>query len=528
MCKVSTDQGPIEADKDRPDFAQLVANLTRRGPGRIEFVRLEHPSGGVLTLGAKSSRDGERLLRFRHVQADGVIHCTKRVEERPKLEGQLSEFFATGARGNHLAWIKTKSFSFDAVAGETRSQPLPQQKNLPPPFTSLSHSVNPTKLLHGSPVALRKYFLGDFPLTIGIKLYCAFCGGLLLISLVYGIRTLFIAAETREIRRKTEELTQSQEFQRKLKEEADSNKAKARFEEQVKARPAAVQTSPKPVPEPQVMVANQVTAEALITRLNGILFSGSQRNIKVSAKISEASIKDSTLAFCLSTLTEAPAGTHSVRADYQIPLSALRNAKRHVEDTGLGAIKFIVEAPVEQRPFAVKVREYSTGAYAGNTSQGAPIEGREAVFGFTFETQAEATDFLALWERFVGELTAQSTASLDPATVPLAASSPSKTIIGSTTGEVGGLLNGWTTRKSNRWTAVRPIVYFIKDVEIIVSYRAGKAVGVAVIDKPGSGISPISPGRFTELVALIGGQPKSGDISRDESGIREFSVGDAD
>lgn len=102
-------------------------------------------------------------------------------------------------------------------------------------------------------------------------------------------------------------------------------------------------------------------------------------------------------------------------------------------------------------------------------------------------------------------------------------------IIGSTQQEVEELLKGWTVRKSNRSTASRPVVYYIKDVEVIVSYQGGKAVGVAVIDKPGSGISPIPQKRFDELIALIGGgQPKAKDITRDSSGIREFSVGDAD
>lgn len=504
-CHISTDQGQIEADEGCLDFARLAADLTRRGPGQIEFVRLEHPSGGVLTLGAKTSRDGERLLRFRHVQADGVIQCTKRVEERPKLVGQLSEFFATGARGNHLAWIPTSSLIFDAEEANTR---LRQQ----PHYPSALQNANQEPLRFNRPASgAWKEFMLPFAGVLLLILWGQSCAD----------------KEAKKQNEAAERAAERAEWWRKHDEE---KLAKGRSDEQLKARPAAVQTSlkPNPVPEPQVMVANQVTAEALITRLNGIQFSGGQRNIKVSMTISDAAIKDSTLAFCLSTLTEAPAGTHSVRADYQMPLSALRNAKRHVEDTGLGAIKFIVEAPGEQKPFAVKVREYSTGAYAGNTTQGAPIEGREAVFGFTFKTQAEATDFLALWERFVGELTAQSAVSVDPATVPIPEESPSKTIIGSTAEEVGGLLNGWATRKSNRWTAARPIVYYIKDVEIIVSYRDGKAVGVAVIDKPGSGISPIPPSRFTQLVALIGGQPKANDVSRDASGIREFSVGDAD
>ncbi len=113
---------------------------------------------------------------------------------------------------------------------------------------------------------------------------------------------------------------------------------------------------------------------------------------------------------------------------------------------------------------------------------------------------------------------------------PLApAADPPKKIIGSTKAEVDALLSGWSSRRSNRATESRPIYYYTKDVEIIVTFSGEKAVGVAVIDRPGAGVSPIPEARYKELVALIGGgEPKSGDINRDGSGVREFSVGDAD
>jgi hypothetical protein len=106
---------------------------------------------------------------------------------------------------------------------------------------------------------------------------------------------------------------------------------------------------------------------------------------------------------------------------------------------------------------------------------------------------------------------------------------PPKNIIGSTKAEVDALLSGYSSRRSNRATAGRPIYYYTKDVEIIVTFSGDKAVGVAVVDRPGTGVSPISPARQKELVTLIGGgEPKPGDIIRDHSGVREFSVGDAD
>jgi hypothetical protein len=103
-------------------------------------------------------------------------------------------------------------------------------------------------------------------------------------------------------------------------------------------------------------------------------------------------------------------------------------------------------------------------------------------------------------------------------------------VIGSTREEVAALLKDWMIGDSmGRSTPFRPIIYYVKDVDVIVSFQNGKAVGVAVTDKPGVGISPIPQARFDELVALFGaGQPKDKDILRDSSGIREFSVGDAD
>lgn len=104
-----------------------------------------------------------------------------------------------------------------------------------------------------------------------------------------------------------------------------------------------------------------------------------------------------------------------------------------------------------------------------------------------------------------------------------------KVIIGSTKAEVDTLMAGWSSRRSNRATESRPIYYYTKDVEAIVTFSGGKAVGVAVIDRPGVGVSPIPDRRYKELLVLIGGgEPKASDLKRDSSGVREFSVGDAD
>jgi hypothetical protein len=104
-----------------------------------------------------------------------------------------------------------------------------------------------------------------------------------------------------------------------------------------------------------------------------------------------------------------------------------------------------------------------------------------------------------------------------------------KVIMGSSKADVDAVLKDWSSRKSNRATASRPIYYYTKDVEVIVTFSGGKAAGVAVIDRPGAGVSPIRESRFEELLKLIGGgRPKPGDLKKDGTGIREFSVGDAD
>lgn len=101
-------------------------------------------------------------------------------------------------------------------------------------------------------------------------------------------------------------------------------------------------------------------------------------------------------------------------------------------------------------------------------------------------------------------------------------------ILGNSRASTDELLKGWRTRESARSTASRKIIYYIKDVEVVVSFQQGKAIGVAVVDKPGVGISPIPQKRYEELVTLIGASPKTKDLVRDSSGIREFYIGDTD
>jgi hypothetical protein len=110
--------------------------------------------------------------------------------------------------------------------------------------------------------------------------------------------------------------------------------------------------------------------------------------------------------------------------------------------------------------------------------------------------------------------------------VAVSTSQPAKAtgvIFGSDKATVTALLGGWTSRPSARSTSTKEIIYYTKDVQLIVSFVGGKATGVAVTDRPGAGVSEISESRFRELVDLIGKEP---DTVKRAGGIHEFYVGD--
>jgi len=100
-------------------------------------------------------------------------------------------------------------------------------------------------------------------------------------------------------------------------------------------------------------------------------------------------------------------------------------------------------------------------------------------------------------------------------------------LLGSERAIVESLLPEWASRRSNRSEIDKEIVYYSKDVEIIVTYQGNIAKQVDVIDRPGSGVSPISEIRFKELVKLIGAEPQPDNIKR-QNGIREFFVSVSD
>lgn len=223
-------------------------------------------------------------------------------------------------------------------------------------------------------------------------------------------------------------------------------------------------------------------------------------------------------------------GDYTTRAAYSVPLNTIDLARSRIEPTSgndLVTYKLVIPTLKDRETISTEVSGVGTGFYSANTMQS--IEKHSVPeFGFAFSnieeaqrTKAMLTDFLATTEQPAFINTAHHAS---PSTV----SESSPVILGSSKDQVDTLLSGWTVRRSNRSIPTAPIFYYGKDVEIIIKFRADRAVGAAVIDRPGVGASPISLSRYTELTNLIGGVPLSRDLARDSTGIREFSVGDAD
>jgi hypothetical protein len=99
-------------------------------------------------------------------------------------------------------------------------------------------------------------------------------------------------------------------------------------------------------------------------------------------------------------------------------------------------------------------------------------------------------------------------------------------LIGASKPEVDAVLSGWSAREDRLSRPDVPIWRYTQDVIVIVAFKGGKSIGLAVIDRPGAGVTGIPETRFRELVALIGQKPHR--VKRDGSGIREFYAGESD
>jgi hypothetical protein len=103
------------------------------------------------------------------------------------------------------------------------------------------------------------------------------------------------------------------------------------------------------------------------------------------------------------------------------------------------------------------------------------------------------------------------------------------TVLGASKSEVDQRLQAWSVREDKLSTATTHVFRYTQDVTMVIAFRGGKAIGVAVIDRPDAGVQGISEARFQELVQIIGRAPATAsDVKRDEFGIREFYVGETE
>jgi hypothetical protein len=262
--------------------------------------------------------------------------------------------------------------------------------------------------------------------------------------------------------------------------------------------------------------------------LKGMLEAMDVRTIKdgvqVDQKILDFNDENGIVTLRLLGTTKGPDGAFSWDSRFQVPLTACDFERAQIDPVpSSGAAAFKLTVPTANRAEAIEcsVIGNGTGSYEKD-SFAVPEKHRMTEFGFSFNTRDEAEDALDLFKALYGMKQAEEPIASD------SSSATPSTILGSNKQDVDKILTSWTVRQSRRSTIDEPIFYYGKDVEIIVKFRKGSAVGVAVIDRPGVGISPIPKERVDELVLTIGGIPRSPDVLRDAFGVREFSVGDAD
>jgi hypothetical protein len=121
----------------------------------------------------------------------------------------------------------------------------------------------------------------------------------------------------------------------------------------------------------------------------------------------------------------------------------------------------------------------------------------------------------------------EATSTLQPLEPPTTSpDEPVTRIMGATKAQVDALLSDWSVRADRTSTSETAIYRYTQDVTLIVAFREDRVIGVYVIDNPGAGVIGIPPTRADELVTLIGGIIDTDSLVVDESGFREFGVGD--
>jgi len=120
----------------------------------------------------------------------------------------------------------------------------------------------------------------------------------------------------------------------------------------------------------------------------------------------------------------------------------------------------------------------------------------------------------------------EATPTLQPEPPTTSPDEPATRIMGATKAQVDALLSDWSVRADRTSTSETAIFRYTQDVTLIVAFREDRVIGVYVIDNPGAGVIGISPTRADELVTLIGGIIDTDSLVVDESGFREFGIGD--
>lgn len=123
----------------------------------------------------------------------------------------------------------------------------------------------------------------------------------------------------------------------------------------------------------------------------------------------------------------------------------------------------------------------------------------------------------------VDDATATPIPTDPPTSAPMEAATH---VMGSTKVQVDALLSDWSVRADRTSTSETAIFRYTQDVTLIVAFREDRVIGVYVIDNPGAGVIGIPPTRADELATLIGGIIDTDSLVVDESGFREFGIGD--
>lgn len=231
-----------------------------------------------------------------------------------------------------------------------------------------------------------------------------------------------------------------------------------------------------------------------------------------------------TLSYIQSIFIYTPNGSLTTRSRFQVPLDQVAFERSRIEPTtgsDVQLFKLVIPTIADAPVISAKLTVDGSGAYSDQTTKN-PENVPMPEFGFAFSTLQEAAEVRDLFVEIYAGTTNQTKTAAEQT------KKSRDVIMGSTKEQVDALLKDWSIRQSNRATPSTPMYYYGKDVEIMVKFRDGKAVGAAVVDRPRVGVSPIPQNRFEELTELIGGMPITRDILRDAQGIREFSVGDAD